>query len=166
MLSRNYHGRPPKWQLVIFLRTRFNSTLRLSQISELYCSLVHLNTYIYCTLAFFHRRLPTHHRMLPERHQIMPSRHWTLPAPQLFLVYPSSYVKHQIFLSIKIFDVLPVISRVRADIFPIVHAFQDLDLSSGILEGPGIYYLLGTYYSIQYYPLGHVEYARPTITTQ
>ena len=34
------------------IKTKFNFTYRLSQISELYCSLLHLHTSIYHTLAF------------------------------------------------------------------------------------------------------------------
>ena len=85
-----------------------------------------------------------------------------LPAPHNFLFCPVSYIKQKIFLSIKIFDVLRVISRVREDVFPIVHTLHNLDISSGILRGPGIYYPLGTYCSLQSCPLGHVERVRPT----
>ena len=54
-------------------------TLRLSRISELYFSLVHLHTSIYRTFVFFHRS--------------MTMRNWMLPSPHIFLVYPLSYVK-------------------------------------------------------------------------
>ena len=54
-------------------------TLRLSWISEIYCSLVHLHTSIYRTLEFFHQRLPT--------------RNWMLPSPHKFIVCSLSYVK-------------------------------------------------------------------------
>ena len=43
VLQRHQHGLPTIWKLVIVLNTGFNFTLRLSQISELYCSLVHLH---------------------------------------------------------------------------------------------------------------------------
>ena len=147
---------------MIEIKTGFNFTLRLSQISEIYCSLVHLHTYIYRTLYFFHQRLPTRHRMILARHWMLPSLHWMLSDPHKCLICPSSYVKHQIFLSIRIFDVLRVISRVQEDIFPTVYNLHNLALSSDILWGAGIYYPLGTYCSLQSYPLGHVERVRPT----
>ena len=53
---------------------------------------------------------------------------------------PSFVVQYLlIFISINIFGVLRVISRVRADVFPTVPALHNLTLSSGILRGPGIY---------------------------
>ena len=67
-----------------------------------------------------------------------------------------------IFLSIEIFGVLRVISRVQADVFPTVHALHDLDLSSDILRGTGIYQPLGKYFSIQSYPIVHTERVHPT----
>ena len=44
-----------------------------------------------------------------------------------YLVCASSYVKHHRFLSIEIFDVLRLVSRVRADVFPTVHTLHDLE---------------------------------------
>ena len=37
----------------------------------------------------------------------------------------------------------------RVVVFPTAPAFRDQGLSSGILQEPGIFHLLGTYYSIQ-----------------
>ena len=54
-----------------------------------------------------------------------------------------------IFISINIFGVLRVISCVRANVFPNVPDMHDLDLSSVILRGMGIYHLLGAYCSLQ-----------------
>ena len=71
-------------------------------------------------------------------------------------------MEHKIFISIHIFDVLRVLSRMRADVFPIVHALYSLAISSGILRSPGIYHPLGTYRILQSYPLGQVERFRPT----
>ena len=50
-----------------------------------------------------------------------------MPAPHKFLICPLSYLNRQIFLSIEIFDILRVISLMRADVFPTVHALHDLD---------------------------------------
>ena len=55
-----------------------------------------------------------------------------------------------------------MISRVQADVFPTVHALYDLDLSSDILRGTGIYQPLGKYFSIQSYPIVHTERVHPT----
>ena len=55
-----------------------------------------------------------------------------------------------------------MVSRVLADIFATMHDFHDMDLSSGILRGTSIYYLLGMYCILQSYPLGHVERVHPT----
>ena len=55
-----------------------------------------------------------------------------------------------IVISIKIFGVLRVLSSEQADVFPTVPDLQDLDISSGIPRGPGIYHLLVTYCSLQY----------------
>ena len=52
LFKRHYHGRPIGWQLVKVIKNGFNFTLILSQISELYWSLVHLHTHIYGTLEF------------------------------------------------------------------------------------------------------------------
>ena len=52
-LKRHYHGCYPVWKLVWVIKTWFNFTLILSQISGFYFSLVYLHTYIYFTLAFF-----------------------------------------------------------------------------------------------------------------
>ena len=54
-----------------------------------------------------------------------------------------------IFISINIFGVLHVISCVQAYVFPTVPDLHDLALSSVILQGTGIYHLLGAYYSLQ-----------------
>ena len=45
--------------------------------------------------------------------------------------------------------VVLVISRVRADLLPNVPSLHNLDVSSGILQGAGIYHLMGEYYSLQ-----------------
>ena len=45
-------------------------------------------------------------------HWRLPTRHCMMPSPHKCLVCPSYYVKHERFLSINIFDVLCVISRV------------------------------------------------------
>ena len=61
----------------------------------------------------------------------------TLSTPQ---IYRMSFVLRylSIFISINIFDVLGLISRVRADLFPTMTISHDMYLSSGILQGPGI----------------------------
>ena len=46
-------------------------------------------------------------------------------------------------------DVLHVISHVGADLLPNVSSWHNLDVSSGILQGAGIYHLMGEYYSLQ-----------------
>ena len=52
VLYRYYHGHPLGCQLVTVLTNGFNFILRLSQISYIYFSLVHLNTSIYRKLVF------------------------------------------------------------------------------------------------------------------
>ena len=69
-----------------------------------------------------------------------------------------------IFLSIKIFGVLHVISRMQEDVFPTATDLHNLAVSSIILRGPGIYHPLITYCSIQSEPLVHVERICPTIS--
>ena len=80
----------------------------------------------------------------------------TLHAASTPQMYRISFVLQSlsIFISINIFDVLRVISRVREDVFPTVHTLHDMALSSRILQGTGIYYPLGTYCCFQSYPLG------------
>ena len=137
------------------LKTVFNFTLRLSQICELYCSLVHLHTSIYRTLAFF----PSEAANTSSDDAIT-----TLDAaraPQMSRPYFSLRSLSR-YISINIFDVLCVISRVQSDVFPTVHDLHDLDLSLGILRQPSIYYPLGTYCSIHSYPLVHMEHVHPT----
>ena len=66
------------------------------------------------------------------------------------------------FLYINIFDILRMVSRVLADIFATMHDFHDMDLSSGILRGTSIYYLLGMYCILQSYHIGNMERVHPT----
>ena len=123
------------------LKTGFNFTLRLSQISEIYCSLVHLHTYIHRTLEFF----PFYAVSTSSNTTIT-----TLDAastPQMSrLFFILKYLS--IVISIDIFGVLHVLSREQIDIFQTVPAFHDLDISLGIPRGPVIYHPLGTYCSL------------------
>ena len=50
-----------------------------------------------------------------------------LPSLHKFLICTYSYAKHQIFISVEIFDVLCVISHVQVDVFPVVPALHDLE---------------------------------------
>ena len=78
--------------------------------------IAHLYMYIHLYIIhchFFHWSLPTLHRMLPSLHK--------------FLICTYSYAKHQILISVEIFDVLCVISHVQVDVFPVVPALHDLE---------------------------------------
>ena len=127
---------------MIVLKTGFNFTLRLLQISEIYCSLIHLHTSIYRKLAFF----PLEADSTSLDVAIM--KFDALSTPQISRL---SFVLRSllIFLSINIFGVLRVISCVRVDVFSIVPDLLNLDLSSVILQGTDIYHLLGEYFSLQ-----------------
>ena len=164
MLQRHYHGGPTGWQLVTVIKTGFNSTLIWSQISEIYWSFVHLHLSIY---LFYIGVFPSEASKTSSdsarisSHAAITSL-YTASTPQMSRL---SFVLLSLsrFLSIGIFGVLRVISRVQSAVFPTMQAFQDLDLSSGILRGPGIYHSLGIYCSVQSYNLGHVEHVRPTM---
>ena len=117
LLYRQYNGHPPRWQLVKVLKTGFNLTLRLPQISEIYCSLVHLQTSIYCALAF----LPSDAANTRPYATIMALDAASTPKMSLmFLVL--RYIS--LFLSITIFGVFRMISRMRVDVFLSVHALH------------------------------------------
>ena len=61
-----------------------------------------------------------------------------------------------IFISIDIFDVLCMISRVQVYVLETVQDLHDLDISSGFIKGAGISYSLVTYGVLQYYPIVHL----------
>ena len=141
MLKRHYHDCSYGWKLLWVINTVFNFTHRLSRLGEEYFSLVHLHTPIYCTLAIF--PFETSSTSLDADITILDA----LSTPHIFwCIFVLQYLS--IFISTNTFGVLCVISRVRADVFPNMHNFHDMNLSWGILRGPGIYHLLGTYCSI------------------
>ena len=124
-----------------------NVSTTLSQISELYFSLIHSHTSIYLTLASKDSKTSSDSASTSSDAAIT-----TLDAtktPQISCLY---FVLQflSIFLSINIFSVLRVIPRVREYFFPTVTSLQNLAVSSGILRGTGIYRPLDMYCSIQF----------------
>ena len=139
------------------LKTGFNFTLRLSQISDLFCSLIHLHTSIYRTLAYF---------PLEALSTLSYSANTTLDTLSNPKISRLSFVVQSmlIFLFIKIFGALRAISCVQADVFPTGLNLKNWALSSGIILGLGIYHPLGAYCSLQSWTIGHVERGYPTIS--